>query len=43
MAIGARMKVASVYLERKASFSSGHPLNRTGSKPPSPFRFFSMK
>jgi hypothetical protein len=38
--MGARMKVASVYFERKASFSSGQPLNRTGSNPPSPFRFF---
>lgn len=37
------MNVASVYFERKASFSSGKPLKRTGSKPPLPPRFFWMK
>src|SRR5262249_49322599 len=43
IARGAMMNVASSALLMKASFISGKPLNRTGSKGPSPFIWLLMK
>ena len=42
IAIGARMKQAWIWPERKVSFNSGQPLNRTGSRIPSPVMFSLM-